>query len=232
MIRELVQKIFPNHQVKEHIADRVIQEKLTYLEREALLDLIELVISNDRNNIEGIIIETGCALGGSAIAMADSKKESRELFVYDVFDIIPPPSEKDDRDVHERYKIITSGSSQGIGNNQYYGYEEDLYNKVFQSLIQFGIEPAKDNVHLVKGLFEDTLKISMPVSLAHIDCDWYESVMSCLKQIVPHLTKGGTLVIDDYYAWSGCKKAVDDYFTDKREKYQFLKKRRLHIVKN
>lgn len=232
MIEKLARRIFPHKQEQEGIVSRVIRERLTYLDTEALTELVNVVVSNDRNNVEGVIIEAGCALGGSAIAMATTKSKNRSLFVYDVFGMIPPPSEKDDQDVQERYKTIASGSSQGIGKDKYYGYEENLYDKVYQSLIEFKVEPVKNNVHLVKGLFEDTLQVSMPVSLAHIDCDWYESVTTCLQRIEPQLVSQGTLVIDDYYAWSGCKKAVDDYFTDKREKYQFVEKKRLHIVKN
>jgi hypothetical protein len=232
MIRSLIKKVWSDHKTQEHIVDRVIQEKLTYLEREALLELVELVISNDRNKIEGMIIETGCALGGSAIAMAASKKKSRNLAVYDVFGMIPPPSEKDDQDVHERYQTITSGSSQGIGNDKYYGYETDLYNKVTQAFLQFGMTPEQENIRLIQGLFEDTLKISTPVSLAHIDCDWYESVMTCLQRIEPQLVSKGTLVIDDYYAWSGCRKAVDDYFEERRTEFDFIENKRLHIVKH
>lgn len=93
-----------------------------------------------------------------------------------------------------------------------------------------GIEIKDDNVHLVKGLFEKTLLIEGNVALAHIDCDWYESVMTCLKRIVPHLIRGGVLVIDDYDGWSGCRKAVDDYFRDKITGYEFIKKSRLQII--
>jgi asparagine synthase (glutamine-hydrolysing) len=55
------------------------------------------------------------------------------------------------------------------------------------------------------------LHVSEPVALAHIDGDWYRSVMTCLRRIEPNLVPGGTLVIDDYRAWSGCKRAVDEY---------------------
>ena len=83
----------------------------------------------------------------------------------------------------------------------------------------------------IKGLYQHTLKINSPVSFAHIDCDWYDSVMCCLTRIEPYLSCGGTLVIDDYYHYSGCKKAVDLYFLNKKNDYKFYRKNRLHIVK-
>ena len=84
---------------------------------------------------------------------------------------------------------------------------------------------------MVKGLYSDTLKIDSPVSLAHIDCDWFDSVMTCLERIAPRLVKGGALVIDDYDNWSGCKSAVDLYFNDRKAEFDFVRKSRLHIVK-
>jgi len=53
--------------------------------------------------------------------------------------------------------------------------------------------------------------------------------MVCLTRIEPFLVKNGVLVIDDYYAWSGCRSAVDEYFFDKKERFLFEKKNRLHI---
>ena len=70
-----------------------------------------------------------------------------------------------------------------------------------------------------------------PAALAHIDADWYQSVMTCLERIEPHLSPGGVLVIDDYDHWSRCRKAVDEYFADKRDRYFFLRRSRLHIVR-
>lgn len=37
-----------------------------------------------------------------------------------------------------------------------------------------------------------------------------------LQWIVPKLSIGGAIVIDDYYDWSGCRKAVDEYFAKNR----------------
>jgi hypothetical protein len=218
-----------NQRIAE-VIKKVIDRRLTYLTQNALYELVQVAIDNEKNKIEGLIVETGCALGGSAIALAATKNQNRKLWIYDVFGMIPPPSSKDGEDVHKRYEVIVSGLSEGIKGNKYYGYEENLYDKVLQEFSNFGLEAQKNNVRLVKGLFQDTLKLDLPVSLAHIDCDWYDSVFTCLSQIEPRLVKGGTLVIDDYYAWSGCREAVDDYFKDKKG-YEFIKKSRLYIVK-
>lgn len=214
-----------------NIVKRIIDDGLTYLQEAAIYDLMKIVINNEQKQIVGIIVETGCALGGSAIAIASVKSKQRPFFVYDVFGLIPTPSDRDGEDAHIRYKTIESGVSDGISTNKYYGYESDLYSKVVSTFEEFQIIPADNNISFVKGLYEDTLILDSAVSFAHIDCDWYDSVMCCLKQIEPCLSPGATMVIDDYYCYLGCKKAVDEYFHDKMDKYKFIKKNRLHIIK-
>ena len=41
-----------------------------------------------------------------------------------------------------------------------------------------------------------------------------ESTKIELEILYPLLSKGGVLIIDDYGAWQGAKKAVDEYFKD------------------
>jgi len=213
------------------IISAVRKDKLSYLSKGALEDLYERVSVIEKKALPGMIIEAGCALGGSAIVMATAKSASRPMFVYDVFGMIPPPSDKDGEDVQQRYDEIVGGKSRGIKGEGYYGYEDDLYGKVTENFNRHGVPVEQNNVHLVQGLFEDTLKVEGPVALAHIDGDWYSSVMVCLQQIEPNLVSGGVLVIDDYEAWSGCRKAVDEYFADKKDHYRFQYKSRLHIIK-
>ena len=209
----------------------VLGNNLTYLSLEVLCDLADAISTIENKNIRGILIEAGCALGGSAIVVASIKSPERDLFVYDVFGMIPSPSEKDGEDVHLRYKTIVERKSPGINGELYYGYQTDLYQKVIDNFNAFDLNPAEHKVHLIKGLYADTLRIDAPVAFAHIDCDWYESVMTCLERIEPFLTPGGIFVIDDYYTWSGCRKAVDEYFSDKKKKFEFVNKSRLHIKK-
>lgn len=213
------------------IIHQVRRAGLTYLDATALNDLYQLVARLEREQISGCLIEAGCALGGSAIVMSAAKAVHRPFYIYDVFGMIPPPTVADGTDVHERYATITSGSATGIKGGTYYGYESNLYEKVVRNFQTFGYPPAAHALHLVKGLFEDTLHPAEPVALAHIDGDWYESVMTCLVRIVPCLVQGGVLVIDDYADWSGCRKAVDDYFADKQADFRFVHTSRLHITR-
>ena len=207
-------------------------DSFTYLSKTNLNDLYKEVIKLENKNIKGIIIEAGCALGGSAIVIATAKSNSRPLYVYDTFSMIPSPSNQDGIDVQKRYNIIRSGHSSGIDGNRYYGYEENLFAKVMSNFQKHNVavDNINNNIHLVRGLFKDTLYPNNDVALAHIDCDWYESVMICLERIAPHLISGGVLVIDDYDAYSGCKKAVDEYFSNKNQ-YEFIRRSKLHIIR-
>ena len=213
------------------IIHAVRADSLTYLGEDALYDLYEQVIKLEKKKVDGILIEAGCALGGSAIVLTTAKSKSRLFNVYDVFGMIPPPSDKDGQDVHQRYETIRSGKSEGLAENKYYGYEENLIEKVTDNFRRHHVALEDNNVHLKKGLFQDTLHIQEKVALAHIDGDWYESVITCLQRIEPNLIPGGVLVIDDYNDWSGCRTAIDEYFEDKKDKYEFIQRARLHIVR-
>ena len=106
---------------------RVREESLTYLKPDGLATLARLAIGLDLSRTPGLIIEAGAARGGSAIVLAAAKAVERPMKIYDVFGMIPPPSDKDGADIHRRYEIITSGASRGVGGETYYGYRDDLY---------------------------------------------------------------------------------------------------------
>jgi hypothetical protein len=150
--------------------------------------------------------------------------------VYDVFGMIPPPTERDGGDVHKRYEKIAGGQAKGVGGDTYYGYHDDLYQEVTESFGRLGVPAADHNVELIQGLFEDTIDLDGPVAFAHLDGDWYESTMTCLTRIAPLLVPGGRIVLDDYYAWSGCRTAVDEYFKD-RDGFRIERRAKLHVVR-
>lgn len=212
------------------LAARIQQRRLTYLDAAALLDLRDRAREADVAGRPGTFIEAGCALGGSAIILAASKSGQRPLLVFDVFGMIPPPSERDGTDVLQRYAEIRTGASKGIQDDPYYGYDSGLLSTVERNFRSFGIDLDRSRVQLVQGLFEDTVHPDSPVALAHIDGDWYDSVAVCLREIWPVMSMGGVIVIDDYDDWSGCRQAVDDFLRvtpDARTE----RRSRLHLVK-
>jgi asparagine synthase (glutamine-hydrolysing) len=189
---------------------KIYAAKLTYLSKPKLQNLITTCKEIERKNIPGIFIEAGCALGGSSILISKFKAKKRPFFIYDVFGMIPSPTEADTKDVHDRYSEILAGKSKGIDGDEYYGYRENLYDIVKSNLQSFGISEKSDSISLIKGLLQETMIINQPVAFAHIDVDWYEPVLVTLERIYPHISVGGSIILDDYHDWGGCKKAVDE----------------------
>jgi O-methyltransferase len=101
-------------------ARRVTRERLTYLSAEKLANLEWCAREVQRREVPGGVIEAGVALGGSAIALADELTPERAFDGYDVFGTIPPPSERDGADAHDRYEVIASGGSTGIDGDPCY----------------------------------------------------------------------------------------------------------------
>ena len=210
--------------------DAVRAENLTYLKPRMLRELADVVIGVERDGIPGVLVEAGTARGGSAVVIAAAKAKRRPLKVYDVFGMIPPPGEEDGADVHERYAKIAAGEARGPGGETYYGYRDELYDEVVDAFTRHGVPVAEHNVELVRGLFEDTVQLDEPVAFAHLDGDWYESTMTCLTRIAPLLSPGGRIVLDDYYTWSGCRRAVDEYFAE-RAGFRLEHGTKLHVVR-
>jgi asparagine synthase (glutamine-hydrolysing) len=199
--------------VNQNLIAEIRDKKLTYLTNKKLVNITTTCNLINEKNIPGIFIEAGCALGGSSILISKLKDNQRPFFIYDVFGIIPPPTQDDTKDVHDRYKTITEGKSKGIKGNKYYGYEDNLYEIVKTNLQNFNIDRKSESIFLIKGLLQDTMKIEEKVAFAHIDVDWYEPVITCLERIFPNLAIGGSIILDDYHDWGGCRKATDEFLT-------------------
>lgn len=210
---------------------QVRRDRITYIPSGALLDLALQIIATEKKGGSGAIVEAGTALGGSAIILAAMKGKDRPLILYDTFGMIPPPSEEDGPDVHRRYARIVSGKSKGIGGSIYYGYRENLEDEVASNFRRYGMDVADNSVVFVKGRYEDVMDVTFTVAFAHLDCDWYSSTQVCLEQLDPHLVVGGRIVVDDYYSWSGCALAVDEFLA-KRSVYRAERRNRLHLVKD
>lgn len=184
---------------------------LSYCGPPKLENIADAVLQVRCNEVPGLYLEAGVALGGSAILIGRLKPDNVSLELYDVFEMIPSPNENDGEDAHKRYKEISSGNSAGLGGNKYYGYVNGLIDVVKSNLNQFGIDPDHESICFMPGLFEDTLHPFGPIAFAHIDCDWYDSVRVCIERIAPYLSIGGIIIFDDYSSYSGCRRAVDEW---------------------
>lgn len=197
----------------QRLITNVKRSRITFLSLPKLKSIVQTCRSIEESNLPGIFLEAGCALGGSTILISSVKSAQRPLRVYDVFGMIPEPTASDTDDVHERYRTIVEGKAIGMGGDKYYGYEENLYLVVQDNLKRFGIDTERRNIDLIKGLLQSTMQIDQPIAFAHVDVDWYEPVKVSLERIFPVLVLGGSIILDDYHDWGGCKKAVDEYLT-------------------
>ncbi|MDQ3565463.1 MAG: TylF/MycF family methyltransferase [Pseudomonadota bacterium] len=195
-------------------ARSVLRDRLTYLSPEKISRLTRAVDDVVDRQVPGDILEFGVALGGSSVLLARRVSPERQFHGFDVFGLIPPPnSAKDDAKSKERYQVISSGQSIGIGGDGYYGYRHDLYESVSGTLARFGRPVDGRSVFLHKGLFAETwLRYARPqVAFAHIDCDWYDPVELCLNAVLTRLAPGGIIALDDYHDYGGCRAATDEF---------------------
>ncbi len=188
-------------------ARAVRRRNLTYLSWRSLRQLEDAV---DRAGaVQGDFLECGVALGGSAVVICSRLPAGRAFHGYDVFSTIPAPSSpKDGTKARERYATIAAGESAGIGGDVYYGYLPDLEGRVRAVLSEFGVH---GHATLHRGAFADTLRPAAPIAFAHLDCDWYEPVSTCLERIYPWLAPGGYVLCDDYHSFDGARAAVDEF---------------------
>jgi O-methyltransferase len=198
----------------------ILRERLTYLTPKKLLRIERALNRIIDDNISGDMLEMGIALGGSGIVIANAAKEDgRKFYGFDVFGMIPEPSSnKDDDKSKQRYRIISSGRSVGIGGDAYYGYRNDLFDQVKASFAKYGAPVDGKGVVLLRGLFGDTLPTYYgDVAFAHIDCDWYDPVKLCLGLVATKLSSGGIIILDDYHDYGGAKAAVDEFLAGRSD---------------
>ena len=125
--------------------------------------------------------------------------------------MIPAPTEEDAIEVHQRYTTIKNEESKGLGGQLYYDYREDLLPHVRNQIIDLLGMAALEKISFHKGLLQETMRIGEPLAFAHVDVDWYEPVKFSLHAIWPNLSPKGMIVLDDYFDWGGCRKAVDEF---------------------
>ena len=65
--------------------------------------------------------------------------------------------------------------------------------------------------------FENTIPESVikigKISLLRLDGDWYDSTITCFENFYPMVEDDGLIIVDDYFAWDGCSRAVHDYLS-------------------
>jgi len=71
-----------------------------------------------------------------------------------------------------------------------------------------------------QGYFPDSVDKKLEqttFAFVHLDADLYEPTRNGLEFFYPRVSSGGIILIHDYNAWPGCRKAVDKFFRIKKE---------------
>jgi O-methyltransferase len=164
--------------------------------------------------IPGDFVECGVWKGGSSGLMAlAAEQTNKKIHLYDSFEGLPEPSEKDGTDAADYSAGANTGHMKTIG--KCVGTLTEVKKLMEEKL---HIEPSRLVYHV--GWFKDTLSKWPPNSIAllRLDGDWYESTRLCLEFLYPAISAGGFIIIDDYFCWRGCALAVDEF----REKYKIV----------
>jgi hypothetical protein len=163
------------------------------------------------HRIEGDFVECGVWRGGSMMVVARTLMKmgdtSRQLYLYDTFTGMTPPSEKDKRFDGKSADQVYSEAAKTNGKWCFADTED-----VRRNLLSTGY--PEGNIHLVEGKVEETIPLTLPsrICLLRLDTDWYESTRHELTHLYPNLVRNGVLILDDYGHWQGVQQATDEYF--------------------
>lgn len=163
---------------------------------EATYDICRLAI---QRNIPGEFVECGVYAGAQSAAMGRAILElewpyntSRRVHLFDSFAGLPEPG------AHDPEMAMRGGTC------------ACSIDDVKENMWRWGIPGQLTEYH--QGLFEETIPkyISGPIAVLRLDGDLYESTKVCLESLMPLVSPGGWVIVDDYNL-SGCRKAVEEY---------------------
>jgi hypothetical protein len=198
-------------------ADRAIIDRaagFTMTSSENLAALVDAIRYLIRAQVPGAFVECGVWRGGSMMAAAltllDQNDRSRDLYLFDTFQGVPPPSDKDkDPSGRPAAEVMRERPDPNApGGTWCYASLDDVRSNMTSTGY-----PA-DRIRYVEGKVEDTIPSAAPeqIALLRLDTDWYESTRHELIHLFPRLSNGGVLVLDDYGDWQGARQATDEYF--------------------
>lgn len=157
-----------------------------------------------RMTIDGAVVQCGVGNGGSAVLLWHACGGGRELWMFDSWQGLPRPKEKDGGRAGAKWEH----------HKQVYGQWCRGYLRNVRKAARLGGVP-KERTHCVKGWFNKTLPVHAgkigPIAMLHLDADWHESTLQCLEHLYPLLEVGGLMILDDYGHWPGVEIACREY---------------------
>ncbi len=186
----------------------------TMVSEPAIRFVCEQAVAMVRNGIPGSFVECGVWRGGSSMAMllpqrAAFGKVERLVYMLDSFEGLPPVTVRDGP--------LAAQWKQGGDPTNYLDNCRASLEELQHALKTLGF--SSENFRIVPGWFNQSVPALVPqlqregIALLRLDGDWYDSTMTCLEHLVPLVAEGGVVIVDDYYAWDGCARAVHDYLS-------------------
>lgn len=166
-----------------------------------------LAVCDTIRNVKGCVVECGVWRGGMSAAIAEILGKDRTYYLFDSFEGLPEAKEVDG----ETARIWQNDKDSPT-------YFDNCSAEIAFAQKAMDSSQAKD-FNIVKGWFSDTLPLfdtQEKIALLRLDGDWYDSTMDCLVNLFPKVAPGGMIIIDDYYAWDGCARAVHDYLSENK----------------
>jgi hypothetical protein len=203
------------------------------LSDERLVTLYQQVVFCELHNIAGSFVECGVWKGGAVALMARANlihgSNRRHIHLFDSFQEICEPDRAVDGEKAVQEVGIWSGGGCSGKLEPVRGFYDSLGGpgtlKGNKDLLEqiIGYDPAF--LHYHEGWFQETLPRDHEnigdIAILRLDGDWYASTKICLEYLYDKVVPGGFVIIDDYGAYEGCKKAVDE-FTRKRNIAAYL----------
>jgi O-methyltransferase len=142
--------------------------------------------------VDGDLAEVGVFRGTSAKVICEAKG-GRPLHLFDTFEGLPPTGHFDS------------------------GFQKGQYACSLDSVRDYLKDFA--NVQLYKGYFPVTGEPvkSRAFAFVHLDVDLFESTLAALEFFYPRMNPGAILISHDYVAFTGVRKAFDEFFINKCE---------------
>lgn len=166
--------------------------------------IANLELAERITNLDGCIVECGVWRGGSIAAICEVLGTPRPYILFDSFQGLPTATE-----------IDGSAALEWQSNRDGEHYHENCTASIDSAETAMKIAGSV-NFSIYPGWFEETLpnfNPPEPIALLRLDADWYESTMLCLESLFDKVRPRGIVIIDDYYVWDGCSRAVHDYLS-------------------
>jgi O-methyltransferase len=175
----------------------------------SLCAAVEYLVAHE---VPGGIVECGVWKGGSMMAAALTLLRlgatDRDLYLSDTFTGMTPPTDVDE-DFGGRPATEYMPES-GTG-----GAAVPLH-EVRAALESTGYPPSACTTSSDASRTRSRHRPPKSIALLRLDTDWYESTRHGLIHLYPPLVVGGVLLIDDYGAFRGARKAADEYLAGHR----------------